>query len=146
MKSRTQIHSKANNLCTQYSLSSPSHCSYSLIIKLTLVYPRLVNHLVGFKVLRRHLFQTEILYAVWCTHRNYMHCYSMAAMGAFCFMYTNRHVIYMTINKRMVIASSCSYFFGVNESLNHKYSRLALFKSYLASFFHLHPNHPLGNS
>lgn len=33
-----------------------------------------------------------------------MHCYSTAAMGAFYLVFTIRHAIYVTINKRMVIA------------------------------------------
>lgn len=71
-------------------------------------------------MLKQHLLQTKILYAVWYAYRNYMHGYSTATMGAVCFMYANRHMIYRTINKNDGNGMSSSYFFGVNESLNHK--------------------------
>lgn len=44
-------------------------------------------------------FQTEVLYVVWEAQKNYMHCYSTTAKGAFYLMC----MIYMTIDRRKVM-------------------------------------------
>lgn len=64
-----------------------------------------------------------------------MHCYSSAALGAFCLMCTTRPTIYMTINKIVVMACLAVFSLELNESLDHKESRPVLFKSHLAPFF-----------
>ncbi len=46
-----------------------------------------------------------------------MHCYSAAAMGAFCLMRTIRNMIYMSINKRMVMACLAVISLGLMKAL-----------------------------
>lgn len=48
-------------------------------------------------------FQTEVLYAVWVAQKNYMHCYSTAAKGAFYLMCTPYRMIYMTADRRKLM-------------------------------------------
>lgn len=53
-----------------------------------------------------------------------MHYYLTAAMGAFCLMYTIHNMIYMTINKRMVMAYLAVISLGL---MKHVKSGLATF-------------------